>query len=165
MDCGVLYIIEKLLERRCLKWACVAHLDIWNISYVQKKGHELNCQFDSQPEKIGNRPDLLSCRRHATYRWKDLDESYNFVSNRSRSEVCSQNYGVQGRGSPGWCDFGIPTRESWEKKAIWMWAMWRGLEYTIREKVVASPSSGRGESCVSMLPMAHPNIKGARTMH
>ncbi len=26
--CGVLCIIEKLLERRCLKWARVAHLDI-----------------------------------------------------------------------------------------------------------------------------------------
>jgi len=26
--CGVLYIIEKLLKRRCLKWARIAHLDI-----------------------------------------------------------------------------------------------------------------------------------------
>jgi len=38
MACGVLYIIEKLLERRCLKWSRIAHLDIWNISYGQKKG-------------------------------------------------------------------------------------------------------------------------------
>jgi len=28
MACGVLYIIEKILERRCLKWARIAHLDI-----------------------------------------------------------------------------------------------------------------------------------------
>ncbi len=28
MACGVLYIIEKLLELRCLKWARIAHLDI-----------------------------------------------------------------------------------------------------------------------------------------
>jgi len=34
-------IIEKLLERRCLKWACIAHLDIWNTSYGQKKGGSL----------------------------------------------------------------------------------------------------------------------------
>ncbi len=33
MACGVLYIIGKLLERRCLKWAHITHLDIWNISY------------------------------------------------------------------------------------------------------------------------------------
>jgi hypothetical protein len=52
---------------------------IWNTSYGQKKGRESNCQFDSQPEKVGNRPDLLSCRWRATYRWKALDESYNFA--------------------------------------------------------------------------------------
>jgi len=28
MDRGVIYIIAKLLERRCLKWARIAHLDI-----------------------------------------------------------------------------------------------------------------------------------------
>jgi hypothetical protein len=28
MACDVLYIIAKLLERRCLKWACIAHFDI-----------------------------------------------------------------------------------------------------------------------------------------
>jgi hypothetical protein len=43
MACDVLYIIAKLLERRCLKWACIAHFDIWNISYGQMKGQESNC--------------------------------------------------------------------------------------------------------------------------
>jgi hypothetical protein len=80
MSCGVLYIIGKLLKRRCLKWARIAHLDIWNVSYGQKKGLESNCQFDSQPQKVGNWPDLLSCRGSATYCWKALDESYNFAS-------------------------------------------------------------------------------------
>jgi hypothetical protein len=81
MTCGFLYIIEKILERRCLKWAHIAHLDIWNTSYGQKKGRESNCQFDSRPEKVRNRPDLLVCRRRATYRWKALDKGYNFASN------------------------------------------------------------------------------------
>jgi hypothetical protein len=40
---GIFYIIEKLLERRCLKWAHTAHLDIWNTSYGQKKSQESNC--------------------------------------------------------------------------------------------------------------------------
>jgi hypothetical protein len=80
--CGVPYIIGKLLERRCLKWARIAHLDIWSISYGQKKGRESNCQFDSRPQKVRNRPDLLSCRGRATYRWKALNESYNFASDR-----------------------------------------------------------------------------------
>jgi hypothetical protein len=79
MACGVLYIIGKLLERKCLKWARIAHLDIWSTSYGQKKGWESNCQFDSRSQKVKNRPDLLSYRGHATYRWKSLDESYNFA--------------------------------------------------------------------------------------
>jgi hypothetical protein len=82
MACCALYINGKLLERRCLKWARIAHLDIWNTSYGQKKGRESDCQFDSRPEKVGNRPDLLSCRQRATYRWKALDESYKFASDR-----------------------------------------------------------------------------------
>jgi hypothetical protein len=28
MDCCALYTVEKLLKLRCLKWACIAHLDI-----------------------------------------------------------------------------------------------------------------------------------------
>jgi hypothetical protein len=49
--------------------------------------------------------------------------------------------GLQSRGSLGWRDFGTRTRESREKKVIWMWAPWRDAEYTIRGKVVASPKS------------------------
>jgi hypothetical protein len=67
---------------KCLKWAHIAHLDIWNTSYGQKKGQESNFQFDSRPLKVGNRPDLLSCRGRATCRWKALDESYNFALHR-----------------------------------------------------------------------------------
>jgi hypothetical protein len=79
LDWDVLYIIRKLLERRCLKCACMTHLDIWNTSYGQKKGRRSNWQFDSQPLKVGNRPDFLACRWHATYHWKALDESYNYA--------------------------------------------------------------------------------------
>jgi hypothetical protein len=38
MAYDIFYIIGKLLERKYLKWAFIAHLDIWNISYGQKKG-------------------------------------------------------------------------------------------------------------------------------
>jgi len=37
--------------------------------------------------------------------------------------------GLQNHESPKWQ----------ERKAIWMWAPWRGAEYTIRGKVVTSP--------------------------
>jgi hypothetical protein len=87
MACGALYTNEKLLKRRCLKWARIAHLDIQNTSYDQKKGRESNSResasFDSRPLKVGNRPEILGCRRRATYLWKALDESYNFASDRT----------------------------------------------------------------------------------
>jgi hypothetical protein len=71
---------------------------------------------------------------------------------------------LQSRRSPGWRSFGTPMRESREsrnKKAISMWAPWRGAEYTIGSKVVTySRGPGRGESCVKV-PMAcpqHPRV-------
>jgi hypothetical protein len=73
--------------------------------------------------------------------------------------------GLQSRGNPSWRDFGTPTQESQERKVIWIWAPWRGVEYTIRGKVVASPSPGLGESYVSVLPVARLSTKGAPTMH
>jgi hypothetical protein len=44
---------------------------------AKKKGWVLNYQFDSQPLKVGNHPDLFMCKLHATYCWKDLDKGYN----------------------------------------------------------------------------------------
>jgi hypothetical protein len=80
MDWRFLYIIRKLLERKCLKWAHMTHLDIWNTSYGQKKGRKSNWQFDSQPLKVKNQPDFLMCRWRAKYSWKALNKGYNFAS-------------------------------------------------------------------------------------
>jgi hypothetical protein len=78
----VLYIIEKLLEHKCLKWAHMTHLNIWNKNYGQKKGRESNWQFDSRPLKVRNQPDFLVCRWCVTYRWKKtLNKVYYFASN------------------------------------------------------------------------------------
>ncbi len=68
------------MKFRCLKWARIAHLDIYNTSYGQKKGRKSNWQFDSRPLKVENRPNFLAFRRRATYRWKALEEGYNFAS-------------------------------------------------------------------------------------
>ncbi len=73
------YIIGKLLKCRCLKWACMTHLDIFNTSYGKKKGRESNWQFDSRPRKVGNQHDFRVCRWRATHYWKALDKSYNFA--------------------------------------------------------------------------------------
>jgi hypothetical protein len=49
-----------------------------------------NWQFDSRPLKVGNRP-LPEVRFEcATWRWKDLDEGYNFGSYLVVIQLCSQ---------------------------------------------------------------------------
>jgi hypothetical protein len=53
---GVLYIIEKLLKRRCPKWAHMTHLDIFNTSYGQKKGRESNWHLTPNHGKLGIDP-------------------------------------------------------------------------------------------------------------
>jgi hypothetical protein len=56
----------------------MSHLDIYSPSYGQKKGRESNWQFDSRSLKVGNRPLPDVCSRIARWRWKALEESYNF---------------------------------------------------------------------------------------
>jgi len=60
MACGVLYIIGKILERRCLKWACIAHLDIWNTSYGQKKGQSQTASLTPDQKKLEIDPIYLA---------------------------------------------------------------------------------------------------------
>ncbi len=76
---SVLYIIEKLLNHKCQKWARGGHLNIWNTSYGQEKSRESNWQFDSRPLKVKNRPNFLAWRQRATYHSKALNKSYNFA--------------------------------------------------------------------------------------
>ncbi len=78
---GIFYIIRKLLKYRCRKWTCMSHLDICNISYDKKKGQESDWQFDSQPLKVGNRPNPGVWRYSATHHWKVFDHGYKFASN------------------------------------------------------------------------------------
>jgi hypothetical protein len=99
-------------------------------------------QFDSRPLKVKNHLDFLACRWHATYRWKDLDESYNFASNFIL---------IRGLHAKLWAPkvVGVLIMEIsglslWESrdKMIWVLVLWPGTKYTIRGKVVASPKSG-----------------------
>jgi hypothetical protein len=56
----------------------MTHLDTQNTNHGQKKGRKSNWQFNSRPLEVGNRPDFLTFRWLATYRWKDFDKGYNF---------------------------------------------------------------------------------------
>jgi hypothetical protein len=60
----------------------------------------------------------------------------------SQSEVCTQSYGGPKLWESQLWEFqdshlGVPGQN-----AIWMWPLWRGIEYNIREKVMAFPKSG-----------------------
>jgi hypothetical protein len=44
-----------------------------------KQGRKSNWQFDFWPLKVRNHPNFLTCRWHATYRWKALNKGYNFA--------------------------------------------------------------------------------------
>jgi hypothetical protein len=87
---SVLGVIEKVLKRRYRKCPRIGNSDICSPSYGRKKGRESNWQFDSRPLKVRNRPlpDLrFEC---ATWRWKDLDEGYNFGLDLIAIQLCSR---------------------------------------------------------------------------
>jgi hypothetical protein len=100
----VLYIIENLLKCRCLKWARIAHLVIWNTSYEQKKGRESNWQFPCVQ---------VTCNI--------LLESSRWGLQLCFRPHCDQRFAQevmrpQSHGSFSWCNFGTPSWESQDKK-------------------------------------------------
>jgi hypothetical protein len=120
---GVLGVIEKFLKRRYRKWPRIDHLDICSPSYGQKKGRESNCQFDTRPLKVKNRP-LPDLRiESAIRRWKDLDEEYKFCSDLVAIGLWNRELWapkVPGLHPGQFRDnFGTPTRESREKVTFW----------------------------------------------
>jgi hypothetical protein len=79
LDWKVFYTIGIFLKCKYLNWACMIHLNIYNISYGQKKDHESNVNFDFWALKIKNHPELCAYKWHAKYCWKVLNKGYNFV--------------------------------------------------------------------------------------
>jgi hypothetical protein len=95
------YIIKKILECRCLKWARMTHLGTSNTSYGQKKDRESNCLFDSRPLTVRNHFNFLACMWCGIYSWKGLDKGYNFILNHLNRRPAHKVMGCQNRGSPG----------------------------------------------------------------
>jgi hypothetical protein len=89
---GVLGVIGKVLKRRYRKCPRIGNSDIRSPSYGQKKSRESIWQFDSRPLKVENRP-LPDVRfGSATWRWKDLDEGYNFGLDLVTIQLCSREF-------------------------------------------------------------------------
>ncbi len=134
---GVLGVVGKVLKRRYRKCPRIGNSDICSPSYRQKKGRELNWQFDSRPLKVRNRclPDIQigSAIRHL----KDLDEGYNFGSDLVAIQLCSRElwrFEVPGVLPGQFRDSisGVPRIY-----AIRMYSPRRNAEYTIGSMVVA----------------------------
>ncbi len=131
LDWNVPYTIENLLERRCLKWPLVTHLGTWNISYGQKKGRDWNCQFDSRPLKVRNRPGFLffqmTCYTPLQRSWQGLQLCFRPHLNR---RFTHRIMGLQNCGSLNLGNFRTPTWESWDKMTFGCWSRdraWRKL--------------------------------------
>jgi hypothetical protein len=64
---------------------------------------------ESGLEKVRNRLDLLICRQRVTYRWKALDEGYNFVSDCiSIRGMFTKLWGSKFARVPTWAISGLP---------------------------------------------------------
>jgi hypothetical protein len=62
--------------------------------------------------KVGNCLDLLACRWRATYRWKALDEGYNFALNlilieSLHTKLCAPKVATKIAGVPGQNDIWV----------------------------------------------------------
>jgi len=139
-------------------------LDICSSSYGQKKGRESNWQFDSRPLKVGNQP-LPDVRfGSATWRWKDLNEGYNFgldlvaIQLRSRELWQLKVLGVL----PGQFrdNFETPFRESQEFVPLRCRCAEASQSILYGGWWWHPPSSSCGESCGPKCPWLVPTPKG-----
>jgi hypothetical protein len=124
----------KILKHRCLKWSCIIHLDIWNTSYGQKKAGN---QIDSLiPDHWKSGIDSI---------WhivgKLLTRATTLLQTSSQSDVCMQSCGPPKSWESQLWQFWDSHLGVSRQNVIWMWASWRGVEYTIRKKVLASSKS------------------------
>jgi hypothetical protein len=156
----------KDIKSRCLKWARMTHLDIWNTSYGQKKGWESNWQFNFWPLKIENQPDFLACGWRATYHWKALNEIYNFSSNLiSIKGLHTKLWGPKFAGIPILGISGLPFGSLGTKCHL-------DVGFVERHRVYYKGEGGgfpQVRAVVSLvspsLLMAHPITKSVPTMH
>jgi len=97
---------------------------------------ELKSKWTSKFSKCncrGQNPfDFLTCRWCATYHWKALDKCYNFATNL---------ISIGGLHAKLWAPKALRVSNLGQND-IWVLVPWPGIEYIIREKVLASPKFG-----------------------
>jgi hypothetical protein len=121
--------------------------------------------FDSRPLKVGNRPDFLACKWPATYRWKDLNEGYNFdLDLISMGGLYAKLCAPKVVGVPNLGISGFPLGSLGTKCHL-------GGGPVARHRIYYKGEGGFPQvravvSFVSLsLPVVHPNTKSVPTMH
>jgi len=142
ITCSIIYIIGKLLERRCLNGLTLL---IWTSEtqvIAKRRAGSQTTSLTPDQNKSGIDPIYLATENLRHTIGNLSMRATTLLQTALRSEVYLQNYGAPKLRESRWRNFGTPTRKSQERKTIWMWASWRGPKYTIKGKVVASPKSG-----------------------
>ncbi len=119
LDWKVSYIIGKLLECRCLKWARMTHLDTWNTSYGQKKGQKSNHTIWLLTTKSQESPRFpfvqVACHIPLEISRRGLQLCFKpHLNRRSAHKVM----GPQSCGNPSCGNFVSPTWESQDKMSF-----------------------------------------------
>jgi len=115
MDWKIPYIIKNILKCRCLKWAHMTHLDIWNTSLGS--GVKLAIWFPtikSQESPQFSRVQVACDIPLKSSRW---GLQLCFRSHFNQRFTCKV-MGLQSRMSPSCENFMTPTWESWDKMSF-----------------------------------------------
>jgi hypothetical protein len=91
---GMRHTIRKLLKFRCLKWACMTHLDIYNTSYGKKKAKSQIGSLTPDHKTLGidSTPVHASAVQYTI--GKFLMRATTLLQTSSRSKVWTHNYSL-----------------------------------------------------------------------
>jgi hypothetical protein len=115
---GVFYIIGKILKCKCLKWAHIAHLDIWNTKkgwLKERLGVKVAVWLPTTKSWESTRFPCVQATRNIPLKssWRGLQLCFRpHCDRRFAQEVMRP----QSRGNPSCENFGTPTWESRDKK-------------------------------------------------
>jgi hypothetical protein len=91
---GVLYIIGKLLELRCLKWARIAHLKSEIEVMTKRRAGSRTASLTPDHKKSAIDPIYLTAGGMPHIVGKLSTRATTLLQTTLRSEVCSQSYGA-----------------------------------------------------------------------
>jgi hypothetical protein len=135
----------------------------------QKKGKKSNCQFDSRPLKVRNRPDLFAFKWHVIYLWNSFDEVYYFVLDLTSIGVLHKKLWARKSRKSRFQEFwDSQLGSSWESREKWHLGagpMAKHIEYYKGEGGSLPQVRAVGGLVSPCLLVAHSCTKSASTTH